>query len=633
MSSEAEIITETEIQQAVPEVVALPVDNVDTLPPITLANEQETVAAKSGSKLNWLKRKGQQAIVAAELSPFTNEGSRFAAFAAATVYWPHNPLIGAAVLGGSTLLVEGAGALAATSVLTDDTDHRMIKWLNKKIANTTTGRHIPAGTESAAKAALTYHAGTPTLLTLEQAMHPEKPRAEVLRRGLFTASWLAGVYAVEGALISEGIDRVDGVPQQIASGVLTTAALAAVPYLYNRVRSRFSEEVPLAEQLGAVKNVVMGEEIGDKAINRLAETYEKFRNEQDEAVKIGLYGEDLKAAFKNPKAHLAEYQQPNGIKSFMPLLVPAEDLEWYNMDLLERSYGEGKEFYYYAHPPLPEDEASQQAIQDALKVVLEQGAIIFTDDYEGRLVGPLDEVANSSERYRLNDLGDDDKERNGQVFITEVEFKDVEGVRKGPSLQEVYKGCLERGELQVDPENGVSLAEVIEGDEAEKIWKIYKGPFDKLTLEHPMNAGFHKEELTEILADPNVAKIVNRVDGEITTLVFFQNDFSNSPWFNRDLYKEKYPEYYDTNNILIFPGIVTDESKRDQGYAANTINLALELFARRGTNILVTFECTEISATYIPYVVTSSINESALGHVEPIEKPVSKTVYRALQHA
>ena len=39
----------------------------------------------------------------------------------------------------------------------------------------------------------------------------------------------------------------------------------------------------------------------------------------------------------------------------MPLLVSAESLKWYNMDVLKAEYGYGKEYYYYAHPPVPAD--------------------------------------------------------------------------------------------------------------------------------------------------------------------------------------------------------------------------------------------------------------------------------------
>jgi hypothetical protein len=208
--------------------------------------------------LPWMKRKAEQAVVAAELIPLTNEGSRYGAFTAAEVAYPHNPLIGAAVLGGTTLLVEGAGALAAADILTDATDHKLLNWLNRKTTNATTGRLESEATMSSAKAITAYHLGTPAMLTLEQALEPDRTSTEVRRKGLLTASLLAGAFALEGAMISEGMDLTDGVPSRVATGITVTLALGLAPTIYNRIKSHRQPEVPLTEKLGSVIGSVKG---------------------------------------------------------------------------------------------------------------------------------------------------------------------------------------------------------------------------------------------------------------------------------------------------------------------------------------------------------------------------------------
>ena len=135
-----------------------------------------------------------------------------------------------------------------------------------------------------------------------------------------------------------------------------------------------------------------------------------------------------------------------------------------------------------------------------------------------------------------------------------MDFKAAEGIKTAPPITDVYRGMVECGEIEGNSDNGVSLMEKIEGEEAERIWQIYKAPFDDLSKDHPMYAGFSKAELMDILADPTVAKMVNKVDGKISTLCFFVDDFDHCPWFNKEYYKQNYPEYYDTGNILIFPG-------------------------------------------------------------------------------
>jgi hypothetical protein len=609
-------------------------------PELIAAEPPETPEAEQGSSLlDTVSRRIKQGVIAAEASPFINEPARFAMFAGLAA--GEGPVKGALVLGGSTLLFEGAGALAASSVLTDKTDHKIVNWLQRKITNTTTGHLISKNTMNSAKAAVAYNMGTPALLTVEQGIEPDRPASEVRRKGLLTAAVLSGILAVEGAAINEGMDMTGGsTAEKLGTGAAIAATLMAVPYVYNRIRSHFQEDLPLTEKLGEVTGTVGGFEKGTdreltpSALKRLANLYETYRNEHDEAVKIGLYGDDLKAAFENPKSILFEYTQPSGIKTFMPLLVPAEDLEWYNMDLLKRSHGEDKQFYYYAHPPLPEGDVSRANIQKALKDAMDKGAVIFTDEYEGADESILTRLAADGE-YAIGDIGWDDKERNGQVFTTEVSFEGVEDIRKAPTLQEVYEKMVANGEITEELENGVALHDVITGEDAEKIWQIYDNPFAKLTEEHPMHAGFDKEQLLAFMADPKIAKIVNRTDGEITTMVFFQQDFEASEWFNTKYYEENFPEYYKTGNIFIFPGIVTDETKRNQSYALDVINLAGQLMAKRGTNCLVTFECTEISATYIPKIVSYAIthNRNVSAKATPVKEPISKTVYRSIKKA
>jgi hypothetical protein len=358
-----------------------------------------------------------------------------------------------------------------------------------------------------------------------------------------------------------------------------------------------------------------------------------LREEQDEAVKVGLYGEDLQRVLRNPKTVLAEYEGKDGQPVHMPLLVPADELKWYNMPLLRGTYGYGKDYLYFAHPFMPPDEDSKDAIADTLRKKLEEGDIIFTDQYSGSEVNPaLAQLIDESDgAYTYENIGGGDVQRTGEVFVGPANFKDTQEVKESLSINEIYGQMIAKGELSANPDNGVSLVETITGPEAERIWEIYQEPFDELSKEHPMYAGFSKEELMDILADPAVAKVVNKVEGTISTLCFFVDDFDQCPWFNKEYYQERYPEYYDTKNILIFPGIVTDPKMRGNDYALAVIDLATQLYARRDSNVLVTFECTETSAVYIPTIVEMALGHSGKGKISGIEDPISVTEYKALR--
>jgi hypothetical protein len=538
------------------------------------------------------------------------------------------------VLGGSTLIVEGAGAIAASSLITRPNGIKFLVWLNKRLNKLQ--KFLPedkSTTKPIIDTSIAMTFGTPALMTVEQNRKPERTSIEARRQGLITATWLAGVFAVEGALTSMGVQDVNNLPAKVSAGVLITGALMTIPSWVKKIAS--ARSIELADRYGTVSEIVQGNSITQEQTKRSLDNYEAFRSQEDEAVKVGLYGEDLEKALKNPETVLVGYKpRRKGEETYAPLLVPAKELDWYNTKLLTETYGEGTEVYYYAHPPIPSAEESQALVADVIGQKLDNGSIVFTDQYISQPVDILESIASKHpDLYLLENLGNGEKRRTGEVFVAPITFNGVTEIKEGPPLGEVYRQLVEDGELSVDENNGVALIDVIEGEEAEKIWEIYNNPFAKLTEGHPMYAGFTKEDLLGILRDPQVAKIVNRANGSITTLCFFVQDFDHCPWFNRQYYKDNYPEYYDTNNVVIFPGIVSDENAKGSAYSLPVIDFATRLYAGRGTKGLITFECTETSAEYIPKLVTFAINHGNHGRIQPITEPVSVTEYKALHLA
>lgn len=613
-----------------PEVVLpQPLDSVeqisDSVQPDVITESDQKGWFKSS--VHSAKRVVQSAALTVEMLPITNEGARYGALAATEVI-TRNPLIGAAVLGGTTLAIEGASALAASEFITGKTGNHVFEWLNKKV-----DKFIPedAKMSRVVESGVAMTLGTPVLMAIQQKQNPNRTNAEARKQGLLTAAWMAGVFAVEGALISKGIGD-SGVPAKIGAAAIVAGSAVALPKWVKNVLKEKKSEKSILGNFGEVQEIIAGGTILPEQVDKSADLYESFRNSEDEAVKIGLYGEDLKAAYNNPKSLIVEYKNSKNEYSHAPVLVPLEDLVWYNMDLLKKTYGHTQEFYYYAHPPIPESEESRASISKLIKDKVDEGIVIFTDEYTSKNDGILSQISeDESEKYSLENVGGGDRIRNASVYDAPVTFNGVTEIKEAASLHEAYRSLVESGEIVENTENGVSLLESVTGEDAEKIWQIYRGPFDKLTQDHPMYAGYEKDVLLEILADTEVAKMVNRIDGKITTLCFFVQDFDSCPWFNKQYYEEKYPEYYKTGNIAMFPGIVTDESAGGNGYSLPVISLAAKLFAKRGSNILVTFECTETSADYIPTIVNLAINRSGSGSVDNITDPISVMEYKALR--
>src|SRR3990167_9969307 len=124
-----------------------------------------------------------------------------------------------------------------------------------------------------------------------------------------------------------------------------------------------------------------GSKLTPEEVDDSIAVYSAYRDENDEAVKIGLYGEDLEQALLNPDTVLTSYETADGKTVKVSLLVPAEGLEWYNLSLLRSVYGQDTPLYYYAHPPISEKPELRADFTNALKAELDKGSVIFMDQY------------------------------------------------------------------------------------------------------------------------------------------------------------------------------------------------------------------------------------------------------------
>lgn len=362
-----------------------------------------------------------------------------------------------------------------------------------------------------------------------------------------------------------------------------------------------------------------------------AAAYSAYRNENDQAIRIGIFGEDIERALNDPGTILLSHESEGGERVAVPLLAPLEILEWYNSDLIKRKYGEDVKALGYLHPPVSEDEAA--AVEELIRQKVDEGYVVVTDKYMDDLSSPISRAiiaANSDGDYDVDAFGGDVESRV-DVFAGTMNVKE-RPVSEQKEIHDVYEDMLRNGELDALYGEGVtpSLERVITGDEANRIWDLYEEPFEKLGVDDPTHAGFDREMLLGILADENVCKVVNRVNGELTTLMIFAQNLESTPWFNSSCYQAAYPSFFEGKQIFTFPSIVTDENLQGKLYAKNVIDLFTRLVAGSGRNALITFECTEISTTYIPKLVKRYVDATGVAIMDGIETPRSVIEYFAI---
>jgi len=190
---------------------------------------EEDFEAAEIKQRNWLdrvrhigKRSVQWAIVAGELGP-ANEAIRAAVFTSAMVASGGDVWVGAAAAGGSTLLIEGAAALATADLITSDKGVDVIKKTNEKLEKYL---KIPqeAKPTGLAMAATAFLGGSVVAMTVDQRSNPNRTKAETRNFGLKVSAGLAGALALMGAGAANGIEHITD-PKAVGLGLLTIGGI------------------------------------------------------------------------------------------------------------------------------------------------------------------------------------------------------------------------------------------------------------------------------------------------------------------------------------------------------------------------------------------------------------------------
>ncbi len=571
---------------------------------------QRTAISLQYEPFHYAKRSLEAAVVTYDVLPL-NELTRYAIFFAARSATNGNALASGAAFGLASFATEAAAAVATSNLLDSDGGKALIQRITRKSVKKVDGveyRDLSVPT----KVATAMLGGVAPLLAWQTHRNPERTLVQNRRTGLKVAGIMGAYFAVEGVVTSEIIET---------QGIFKAAGVIAVGLT--------------VANIGVNKLSARQER---KLINRSYDEYEDYRSKNNRALRVGIFGEDITTAIKNPGTITLDYKNSKGKDVTVPALVPVELLEWFSADVVKAKYGSDAKILCYVHPPTPTPE-TRAKIQEMLDKKIADGYIIITekyfDDTDSPIAAFLESAKENDEKYAMEYFGDEQLPSTVDFFtgIVDVGHESGSHIVDTSSLSDVYNKAIQDGEIAFDGQNGAGLVTIIDEDVSEEIWDIYKRPFDELGANDPTQAGFTKRMLLEILKDPSIAKIVNRVDGDITTLLIFLQDFEKAPWFNKAYYEKYYNRYVKTNNVLMFPGIVSDDTKRGNNYAMKVIDLAAELIKKRGSDMLITFECTQISTAYIPKIVTAAVGNNGLVSVSGLEERIGGIEYFGISSA
>ena len=322
----------------------------------------------------------------------------------------------------------------------------------------------------------------------------------------------------------------------------------------------------------------------------------------------------------------------------LPLLTPAENLPWINQgwyDTLTDDLYKPR-VYHYSHLARLMDGVPAEyeaALTPALRAVAAEGGIVTYEVAEAR-AGRTD-AEFSALVGRIGDIACQDLA--GQLAIQPVHYH-YEGLPQ--SLQEVdaqepnalnfyelYAAALADGSLQAD--HPISVEAVLSADDIARIWSYYEPAHMELNTDDPVNAGFTKDELEEVLTTPEFVKLVHRVDGRIAHLSLVA-DVRACPWLNQRRFRDMYPAAYEGGRIICGIGAITDPAAPPS--VAPTVRafaMIARLVARSGYHdVVLPYATDNHSNVYMP-TLTQRAMRSYLD-VDMLH-PVARRVFRAVR--
>lgn len=334
---------------------------------------------------------------------------------------------------------------------------------------------------------------------------------------------------------------------------------------------------------------------------------------------IRVSREEMHQALYHPDTILWRIDDEDGRK-YLPLFVPAEIVESVDDKYInkhfdtDRKQGGGKTYFFVGSElflPSAEELNSQY-----LDIELDSGDVIVYEILDGSdnntdLIAAL---VSGSQLEVVHDEFIDPKNKTPASLkhyaglVTRKNQETPTGV-VFDTLSDVFRQDVLDGRSEEFPEEGVSLLDPLffaENPELQdKLWGFCKNQFMTLTENFPIIQEPTKEEFIEMLSDPSTTHVVYYHEGEPVSSCVFVHNMDACSWLRKDYFNKK----YDGELIGYFPYLATDERFTSKGYASEVIAKITDLVYESGRNFQVLFECTNISADVVPWMVGAVVNE------------------------
>lgn len=488
-----------------------------------------------------------------------------------------DPAVVAAVVGGVSMALEGASAVATADVLASEKANNIILKINNKLDGLGVSKYLR--TNLATEVGVASIGGTAAVTAVKHRQEPSRTRTQNRRYGLTAATGLSALSAAEGYLISNGIEHPN--PVTIGIGAL---AIGGVVAGYKWAKNKISHS-------SASEAVV--------DTNKMTGDYLEYVDDWQTSPQVeGLMPEETAAALRDPRTVTINVNPPNESPRIVPFAVPLEYASWLNQKFLTSKGFDAATVYYAALPQAAMHTIESSSVAKSLDELRQNGATGLIVDYpESTTIAPA-----LSEQHQVDDL------------MTSAGT---------PAAIYHYQGLLnvhaETTESYQIGRNVRLLSKQKIAEDFDQLWDIYESRFQDLVDDHPILGMIPKEELLEtFLADGCAVSAYYDESNAIKAVGYIVDDIKLCPWLNKEwatAAKGEAPWVY-------FPGIAAAKDAPQLAGVAIMKQLTKETIAKYPTSpdVLLTFECTNISKQYIPKLVQLSMKSTGMARFEYFEE-------------
>lgn len=538
-----------------------------------------------------IRTSAQLLIVGAELSPL-NEAARFAALGAAIAAGA-NAAEAAAVFGGSTLLIEGGAAVASAPLLSSEKATNVTSKIHDRLEDYDVAKIADNNT---VQLGIGLIGGSSVSMAVKKVGDPDIDKRSLRSHGLRISAGVGAITAVQGGLMAESITNFD--TKTVGALVLAFAGSLAL--------GKWAKDT-------ASKDLSSKDEYLQKVVSSTT---------GPQAEGISPY--DIDKVFEDDNTVFIQA----GKGKAWPLLTPLKNNTEYLQSFFDDNYPDKQQLYLSLPPDMTKKQ--RKAAIASLEIALQEPnvQIVFDESVEDKNVE--DFLAQAQiEGVDINNFVDEKNSTPASVIHfegrTDLMMTNEDG--QVTNLREAYDKI---GPI-TDPENADSSTVLLGAEEIEqsrdRLWQIYEGQFSALVENHPARQIQTKDELFAMLSDPDTLTVAQQVDGDIVSFSMFVGNIESCDWLNVDYYKNRYKD--EDSHVLYFPGIATDVEKQGNKYALNLIKLIAKMIGKSGKNARIVFQCTNISADYIPKIVETATSASGMGDINISE--MYRYSYRAIE--